>query len=44
MGRVQIVLSQREENVGYEQMAINTEWTEEVIETEQLMELPHPIP
>ena len=44
MGRVQIVLSQREEAVGYEQIAVNTEWTEEVIETEQLMELPHPIP
>ena len=23
---------------------VNTEWTEEAIETEQLLELPHPIP
>ena len=34
MGRVQIVLSQREENIVYEQMPLNTEWTEEAIETE----------
>lgn len=45
VGQVQIVLSQREEGpLGYEQVAVHTEWTEEALETEQLLELPHPIP
>lgn len=45
LGKVQIVLSQRESDPSYEQVVVNTEWTEgEAEETVQLMELPHPIP
>ena len=32
------------ESLGFEQIVVNTDWTEMIEEAEQLYELPHPIP